>query len=112
MTEHVASTSNPASCLSKTRLSTCISPWRQWRPCLPNRGSRCVRHYFQLHQAAGLLFFQVFSALLDVDVIPRQNLGHRAGALGVRGRVDTEIGKGLPLAVGLEAFAPAVEVAA
>src|SRR5262249_10443867 len=56
--------------------------------------------------------FQVFAALLDVDVIPGQDLGHGTGALRVPGGVDAEIGKGPPPDVRLEAFAPAVQAAA
>src|SRR5262249_39751361 len=71
-----------------------------------------IRHHFELHQAAFLLFFQVLASLLDVDVVPGEHFGHGPGALVVPGGVNAEVGEGLPPDFRLETLAPTVEPAA
>src|SRR5260370_581296 len=82
----------------------------------PSNGSAsvsgCIRHNPQLHHAPFLFFFQILAALLDVHMIPRQQLGHRPRALRVRRGVDTEIREGLPPKGRFETLFPAVQPAA
>src|SRR5260370_1139837 len=54
------------------------------------------------------IWWQTF-ADLGIDVVPRQHLGQRPGALRVPGHVEDEVGDRLPPDVGLEALAPTVE---
>src|SRR5262245_27187272 len=78
---------------------------------LANRSLR-IRHHLQLQQDALLLLFEILPALLHVNVVPGEDLGHRPIALRVPGDVDAEVGKGLPPDFGLETLTPAVEPAA
>src|SRR4051794_37022316 len=71
-----------------------------------------VRHDLKLNEATVLFFFQIFPALLDVDVIPGENLAHRARALRVPFCVDSQVGESLPPDVRLETLPPAVQSAA
>src|SRR5437870_5121023 len=85
-------------------------------PAPPNEESFAwsgrICHYLQLHQAARLLLLQVFASLLDVYVVPGQDLAHRPGAVRVPGHVDAQVSEGLPPDLGLEALAPTVKPAA
>src|SRR5438552_3689200 len=72
----------------------------------------CVRHYFELQEAAVLLFLQEFAAFFHVDVVPRQYFGHGPGALRIPGGVNVQIAERAPPEVGLEALAPAIHAGA
>src|SRR5262249_705215 len=87
-------------------------PARVYSSCRGTPELRRFRHHLELQQTAVLLLLEVLAALLDVDVVPRQHLVHRPGALRVERGVDAEVGEGLPPDFGLEAFGPAVEAAA
>src|SRR5688500_9458647 len=86
---------------------------RQPAEIYPNRsattpGGRAGRlgHDVELDQAPLLFLLQVRPALLDVDVVPRQQLGDRPLAVDVEVQVHPEVLDGLPPQVGLEALLP------
>src|SRR3954463_7695611 len=66
-------------------------------------------HRFELDDGAVLLLGQVLAPLLDVDVVPGEDLVDRPLPLAVEGDVDAEVLEGLPPELGIEVFGPGVE---
>src|SRR5690349_17563425 len=63
-------------------------------------------HRFELDDGAGLLLGQVFAPLLDVDVVPGEDLVERALPLAVEGDIDAEFLEGAPPELGVEVLGP------
>src|SRR5579884_2347178 len=95
-------TSRPAISHGIRRIDHLLSSGRLFR----------VGHRLELDDAARLLLLQVLAPLLDVNVVPGQQLAHRPVALRVPGHVDAQVGEGLPPHLRPEALAPAVHATA
>src|SRR4051794_8537914 len=78
-------------------------------PAAPGRRPAGLGHHVELDQAPLLLLLQVGPALLDVDVVPRQQFADRSLAVDVEREVDPEVGDRVPPDVGPEALLPGVQ---